>query len=206
MKKKIIVIVIEIIIISVLIVLTILQANKNYYKLTIEEEPEPENVMANINIEYNKISKLKDKSIIYTISGCINKYLAFISTKNANALLELLDEKYIEKNNITNENVVDKLGNLEKHQKMELKEIYYEYESEIVVAYYVKASIRDDNTNNIENNEMVEFYDPDLEEKEKTIPNKKEIYLKIRLDYQTMGYKVYPLEKQMYSKIIENVE
>ena len=206
MKKfKIIIILIQVIIILLLSMLMLMQKGNNNSEVSVEEERE--------HISYGQVTVLNEETMAFSVNSCINKYLTYLAEKNEQVILNLLDENYKTNNNITEDNVIEKIGSFNRYQILEIKEIYCENETENIKKYYVYGKIRDNmesviNIGNeqevIEDDNETVFYDPDSDQK--VVSEKKDIYLSIELDNLTMEYKICPLQKVEYKIVKDNAK
>lgn len=91
-----------------------------------------------------KYSLVSDYSVFFTINSCVYKYVNFISNKQTDDLLQILDSKYIEKNNINNKNLYNYVNQLDGIYTFKTKKIYYEEKNKnqyYVYGYLIKESI-----------------------------------------------------------------
>ena len=91
-----------------------------------------------------KYSLVSDYSVFFTINSCVYKYVKFISNKHTDDLLQILDSKYIEKNNINNKNLYNYVNQLDGIYTFKTKKIYYEEKNKnqyYVYGYLIKESI-----------------------------------------------------------------
>ena len=95
-------------------------------------------------IEKNKVELLNDYSRFFTINSCIYRYITYLQSKNIDSVVKVLDEEFKANNNINNDNVFDKVENLNGNYSFVSKKIYYEELDEYNFKYYVYGYIVED--------------------------------------------------------------
>ena len=73
----------------------------------------------------------------FTVSSCVDQYYSYLSANEVESLMTILDKKYIEKNNIDNSNIINKLNGDSNQYIFSPKEAYRRQISENVVKYYI---------------------------------------------------------------------
>lgn len=101
---------------------------------------------------------LNDYSRFFTINSCINKYVTSLQYNKYDNVLKLLDKDYVEKNNISSDNVVDFVDNLDGNYNYITKKVFYTELSEKVINYYVKGYLVSDELDNISNDKIDKYY------------------------------------------------
>jgi hypothetical protein len=77
-------------------------------------------------------------SRFFTISGCANKYVGFLSNKNSESLYKLLSKSYIKKHNITKENILSNLDDFGGDiYNFEARKMYAKNINSNTIRYYV---------------------------------------------------------------------
>ena len=71
-----------------------------------------------------KLSRLTNNSRFYSINNLINRFLENVENNEAVATFNVLDQEFIKQNNITERNVLDKIGKIANVNRYETKEIY----------------------------------------------------------------------------------
>jgi len=99
--KNIIIILIILLLILAITVIVIVNERSKTQKLEDENEDE-----SNVIIDYQK-EKVTNATLFYTVEACIQQYIDAIYTSEAEILVEMLSEKYINENNINNNNVLN---------------------------------------------------------------------------------------------------
>ena len=69
----------------------------------------------------------------FTVSSCVDQYYSYLSANEVESLMTILDKKYIEKNNIDNSNIINKLNGDSNQYIYSPKEAYRRN----VVKYYI---------------------------------------------------------------------
>ena len=137
-------------------------------KIAKEEEPQGD---IESNNSYEK-EKLNNSVYFFSIEKCINNYLNAIKLNDSAEIIDLLDEKFINENNLTKENVLSKI---EKSYTFLAIDIY-ETKEDSLYSYIVKG-VEDD-----------EIYD-------------KEKYYIFNLDLSNFTYKIKPLYNKNYNNV-----
>ena len=137
-------------------------------KIAKEEEPQGDIESNNF---YEK-EKLNNAVYFFSIEKCINNYLNAIKLNDSAEIIDLLDEKFINENNLTKENVLSKI---EKSYTFLAIDIY-ETKEDSLYSYIVKG-VEDD-----------EIYD-------------KEKYYIFNFDLSNFTYKIKPLYNKNYNNV-----
>lgn len=178
MRKRYILLVLIIIIgiISLLFYNNHINTNKNSIQLAEEQSDylegvnNPGYVTKGMKPSINRVTNL-----YFTVDNCIKNYISFVVNENYNVLINILNEEYVNKNNINNENISKKL------QKYEGNSFYRTYEEYNLTgvsfsSYYVKGKIGD------------EF-----------------VYFELGLDISNNTYDIKPISSDEYLKLIDTV-
>ncbi len=129
-----------------------------------------------------KTELVTNASRFYTVSSCINKYLLYLSDEDETSLLAVLDASYISKNNITEENVLEKIGKLAPGDySFSARKMHQEQVSETITKYYVFG--------NIVKNEALEI---------NTMEEKQSAYYIIKLDASNLTFSVTPYDGKIF--------
>lgn len=155
-----------IILVLLLIVLGILFFNNEE---TIVEKKEPE------------IKLLDNYSRFFTINSCVYKYITFISSHKTDDLINVLDDNYSEKHNITKDNVYKYTGELYGNYSFKSKKIYYQEESNKFIKYYVYGYLMKENIDGIS--------------------NKQDYYLIVYLDLDKQIFSVAPYNGDVFKEV-----
>lgn len=139
MKKLIFIIIVIIIILAVLLgVLFILRENiKN------DQNNEIINDIGNNNSVENKIERVTNRDMFFTVSSCVEKYLNMVTQKETTKLYNILYSEYKQRFNVTEENIYEHTGQYAEYQIFTAKKMYKldKYSNN---KYFVYGTIRDD--------------------------------------------------------------
>jgi len=99
-----------------------------------------------INTENNKsvsnnIVLVNDPSEFYTVSSCLTKYVTYVSSKDNEKIYIMLDSNYIDKNNITVDNVFDFISLYDGEYTQSSIRMYSQQINSYTTKYYVKYVI-----------------------------------------------------------------
>ena len=92
----------------------------------------------------NNYVLVNNASTFFTIDGCANKYISALSLNNKDNVMKLLDSKYIRDNNITIDNVFEKLDFKEGYYVFSSKKIYQVDLSDEYIKYYIYGLLQRD--------------------------------------------------------------
>lgn len=142
--KKIIYIIIVIIIILI-ILLSILFIKLEKMKQTNNEQNNEISSYKETdkNIIENKIERVTNRDMFFTVSSCVEKYLNLITQKETEKLYNLLYDEYKQKFNVTEENIYEHIGEHSEYQIFTAKKMY-KLEKYSNNKYFVYGIIRDD--------------------------------------------------------------
>ena len=135
MKKNVLIPIIALLIIIVLAIVIIMnniQDNNNQ---------EESNVIIKEN-ESKKIEKVQSASAYFTVQACVNKYINYVTAKDTDSILKLLDSGYITENNITEDNVLEKVENISGYIIFEAENMYVEEINTNNKIYYVSGTLK----------------------------------------------------------------
>lgn len=104
----------------------------------------------------NDIEIVTSTSKFYTVSNCVYRYITYLQSKDVDSLILLLDNSYKKSNNISKENVLDKLDKLDSTYNFEGRKMYQQEINENTTKYYVYGYLREENINNDGNKQ--DFY------------------------------------------------
>ena len=93
--------------------------------------------------ETSKIMRVDNASMFFTVESCVNKYLTYLSNQDADIIFNLLDESYKAELNISKENVLQHVEELNGIYTFSAKDMYYEKIGDIQ-KYYVTGEIAAD--------------------------------------------------------------
>lgn len=172
-KKSFLIIIIIFLIISVAIILN------NIFKINNKEITEINNIIMEDNkeeiVDAKNLETVKSATAYFTVQSCVNKYINYLSNKDKENIIILLDSDYLEKNNINEENVLEKIEEIPENTLFEAEKMYVEIISDDVNKYYVSGILKEDN---FEQSEVI----------------KNEFYIIINMDLKNMIFSVEPLK------------
>lgn len=174
--QKVILIIILILIIIVMVLAGILLKN-------MKEEKDLENIYSHIDeIEVEtEIKLVENHNQYYSVLNTITGYYMNIGKKEKKATYDILEKEYITANNITIDNVLEKLQVVKAEEPTYIVQKMYKQDSYKVAAYYVYGKLQEDMFEN-------EY---------------KETYLIIYVDNYNNTYSIEPIEKTTYEEVIK---
>lgn len=102
------------------------------------------NEINNIQIEeIPKIMRVDNASMFFTVESCVNKYITYLSSQDAEIIFNLLDESYKTELEISKQNVLQHVEELNGIYTFSAKDMYYEKNGDIQ-KYYVTGEIAAD--------------------------------------------------------------
>lgn len=110
--------------------------------------------------ENNEINIVTNYSNFYTVNSCLYRVITYLSTKNIDDLMLVIDDKYKEENNITKENILSIFDSVEENSTFVSKKMYYQNLNDNITKYYVYGYIEKNQlydgfaTNKLQNKEM----------------------------------------------------
>lgn len=103
-------------------------------------------VVLGINLFTNKSEKidtsikiLEERNRFFEVSNCVDKYIKYVSLKDIDSIYTLFSAKYKEENNITKENIINYIPNLNGNFSFSATRIYKQQLNEKTFKYYVKG-------------------------------------------------------------------
>lgn len=137
-----------------------IETESSSYKNTTSE-----NKINNSNETTNNISEssidtsikpVTDRNLFYTVEDCINNFINYGVDKNYDAIYALLTQNFIDENNITKENVSEKIQLFEKKQIIRITDMYMQnMEQNGYTKYYTHLKVRE-NKNYSEDEQIIE--------------------------------------------------
>lgn len=143
-KKVMIALLIGIIILSILLVVLI-KSNSENKNITIQNKLTIDN---NSLSEKEKIIELKDANTFYVVTSCINKYMAYNTSRNLESLYKLLSEEYINRYSITKDNITGKIKIFENDETFSVTDIYEYNNNDNISTYFVTGKAIEDTYEN----------------------------------------------------------
>ena len=169
MSKKVLIIgLILILIISGTVTIVLTGKTDNEKNMDVEEQ------VGDVETKFKR-EKVSNSTVFYTVEDCINFYIDSVKAEEKDKIFELLDEKYINENNINQENV---LKYVEKPKNSFIALDMYESELNNVCSYIVEGVEND----GIYNTKM---------------------YFRVGLDTNNFSFNIMPLSAKKYNSIDE---
>ena len=91
----------------------------------------------------NDISIVTNASNFYTVNSCLYRAITYISSEDEESLLLLLPEEYKEKNEITQDNVLDLFFDVSETSTFVSQKMYYEILSNSLTKYYIQGYVQE---------------------------------------------------------------
>lgn len=130
---------IVILLIAILCILIIILNNTKNNQLK-ELQQSTTNIEENIKPK----QKVKDVNWFYTVNTCVDRYLTYLSEKNTDSLMKVLDKNYISYEGITEQNLWNKIESPEFLQILSVQAMYEGEMKGNIKTYYVSGTVRDD--------------------------------------------------------------
>ena len=115
------------------------------------------------------------RNIYFTISTLVEKYIECVSNNDKEEIYNILDKDYIKENNITEENILEKIEKYSKIEKSKIIDIY-ELSGSRYTTYYIQYNINDNN-----------------------------FYYVINTDFTNKTFSIIPIKGQEYNKYLNTV-
>ena len=131
------------------------------------------------------VSIVTDRNRFYTIDSVISKYIISLSFKNSSNVIKMLDNDYIELNNLTENNVLNILESIPENVNSSTREVYQVREYNNIYKYYTKARL------------MVEDY--------YSSTFLKNTYFEITINENNLTFAVTPINEMTYLNKIKEV-
>ncbi len=177
MKKIILITIVLLLIITVIISIVLLKnenetENNNASNNSIETKTENE-----IQLE-----QVKSATAFFTVQSCVSKFITYVQDNDKESVFKILDSNYIKKNNITKENVLTKVEQIEDLATFKAEKMYLEEIDEDNIRYYVKGILQKSTISQSD----------DVEDKTEIIND--DFKIVVTLNYNDMIFSVAPLE------------
>lgn len=111
-----------------------------------------------IGKDETKIEIVTSTSKFYTVNNCVYRYLVYLQAEDTDSLMLLLDSSYKKKNNISSDNVLDKLEKLDDVYNFEARKMYQEELNENLTKYYVYGYLKKEVINQSIETEPIDYY------------------------------------------------
>lgn len=136
MNKIIKAITIVIVIIVILVILLFSLGSMNGENININSDINEEEDM----VGTKSIERVTSRDDFYIIENCIQKYIGYVKEKDVEKIYGCLDEEFLEKENITKENIASKIENWETENFIAEKMYVYD-DTETISEYFVEGVI-----------------------------------------------------------------
>lgn len=156
-----------IICVILLCIVVLLFLNNNDKEVILSEEP--------------KYRLVEDYSRFFTVNSCVYKYITYLSSNKIDDLLKVLDEDYVNNNNINSDNVYNFVSKLNGNYSFKSKKIYYQVGNDNLVKYFVYGYL--------------------IEETIDGIGSKQDYYLIVNLDLENQLFSVSPYDGKMFKEV-----
>lgn len=143
-------------------------------------------LILSIKSNYDKLQYVTEYNVFFSSVNYVNKYLNYIASGDKESIYNVLDDKYIEKNDINENNVLDKIDNYSFDTFLNADNMKYVQIGNNFI-YYIEGKIYK-NT----------YYGKEL------IDNSFSIVL--ISDFSNMSYSIYPINDSNYKKIINGIK
>ena len=122
---------------SIVILLVVIFCGSFIYMKSMEVMKDNESINTDV-------VALADVNRFFTIDSAISKYFSYITLKDGESLLSILDEDYISRNNITTANIYQFVGNYNSNIKTSLEEAYRVSSYKNIYKYYTKVVLNEE--------------------------------------------------------------
>lgn len=90
------------------------------------------------NLTKKDIEVVNNINMFYLVESCVNKYIQYLSVKDYGVIYEFLDDNYIDKNNITIDNIDQYIETLDESYSLSITNMYKHKNLDI---YYVQGNL-----------------------------------------------------------------
>lgn len=182
-RKILLAIIIILILIIILIISFLIYLNLNNENVISNEQIAENEIINEVyeveEIEANTEIRLVDsQSQYYSVVACINNYYKAILDGNNKKLYDTLDNRYIQENSITQENVIEKINTSNFSNSDYIVKNMYIQETENIYNYYINGYLREQGMNT-------------------------NTYFVLFVDQYNSTYSIYPINEERYNNIIE---
>ena len=92
------------------------------------------------------IEKVRERNDFYTAVSCVNKYLDYLYDKNEKAIYDCLDQSYIEKKEISLNNVLRMTEKIDSKTSFDAKKMYEQELPNKIIQYYAYGKLKKENS------------------------------------------------------------
>ena len=84
---------------------------------------------------------VSEKSTFFTVESCANRYILNLSKKNVDNLMKIVDNQYLNSNNLNKSNLIKNLGELDDLYSFNARKMYYSKNGSIT-KYYIYGLLK----------------------------------------------------------------
>lgn len=108
-------------------------------------------IISHFNTNEGKLKIVDDYTIFFTVDDCVNNFLNYVTEGERDILLNLLNTKYKKENNISENNILEKIDNLNilNNNVTFRAKMMYEKRNNKYIEYYVYGKIYKDDMDEI---------------------------------------------------------
>lgn len=163
--EKIIILLIVLIVIIMCLLMKFIA--KNDTTNTLNEIEIVDDVIENEEVIGNTIERIEDRSDFFAVKSCVSKFYTYyadsfstdsLSNQGIKAVYNMLDKKYIEDNEITEQNLVSKLSKINT-SRVNINDMYVDQKNENIYIYIVKGKLREIETKKVADFELMLMLD-----------------------------------------------
>ena len=164
---------------SIVIIFIIILVSTFIYTKMIEKKTEDQQINTSV-------TALADVNRFFTIDSAISKYFSYVTSKNSESILKILSADYVSRNNITNDNIYNFVGNYDTNISSSLEEAYQFSSYNNIYKYYVKVVLR-----------LETLYDSTFQEY---------VYYIVTINENELTFAIEPISETMYLNKIGEVD
>lgn len=124
------------------------------------------------------VKSLQNENRFFSIDSSISKYVTAVSNKDTNSIMKLLSKSYINKNNITENNVFNIIESYSEYTKSNTREVYQIKSYNNIYYYYSKVKLEE------------ETFD--------STTYLKTVYFKVMIDENKLVFNIEPISETIY--------
>ena len=143
-------------------------------------------LVLSVKSNFESLDVVNEYNVFFSNVGYLNKYISSIAIKDNDVVYSLLDSKYIENNNITRDNILDKVDKFSILSSYEVESMYF-IQIKRNFLYYVNGKVYE-NTYDAEKKLVYDNYS-----------------MVISVDIDNLSYSLYPVDKD-YKDVINDVK
>lgn len=121
-----------------------------------------------------------DYSSFFTVNSCIIKYVQYLSKKDTDSLLQVIDKEYLNNNGINRDNIYNYIDNLDGTYSFSSKKMY-KSNTENIIKYYVYGYLKKETIDGV----------LDI----------KDTYFVVKLDEDNLTFSIMPSNNTQFSEV-----